>query len=786
MPASPPREARPEDEDPLDALLTRVLLAPARDRPAELERACAEHPDLSSELRRRAEALDALGLWSADEQPCEELPAQLGDFRPLERLGAGGMGVVFRAAQVSLGREVALKLVRPDYLYFPLARERFRREVEAAARLRHPGIVPVYAVGEERGLPYFAMELVEGCTLAEVLDELRGSEPAALGGADLALAVSRRTGVRPRALEEAFGRRSWVDACIEIARRVAEALQHAHARSILHRDVKPSNLMLDVEGRVMLLDFGLASGAEGERTTRTGSQLGTLHYMSPEQVRGEALDARADVYSLGAVLYECLTLRPPFQGATALAIQQRILSGDVRPARAVNRRVGRDADRVCGMALEVARERRYSSAELFARDLWNVLGRGPVLARPPSPLRSASRFARRHPTASVGLGLGLLLATGIPTALYWQQRAHSGQLEESLGREQTARQAESAANRLLEQSLASEREARSEESRAREDAESTLQILGNVLLDATPERLQGRPLVVEDILERGAADLPALADSPGVQRVYLRVLGDAFRSVGRFDRAIELLRQATELERATGSGRSWPLVLALNSLGTSLQMRGRLGEAVAAFEQALEVCDESMPGGRAGIALLHNNLGGALYQLREHARALEHQQAALDLYLESTPVDDVQVCTARCNLALLLLEMGRREEAREHAEMGLELARAPERLDASARAQSFNSIAIVYARLGRAQVAEDLRREAIDLLREVHERGDVFLALALYNLGQQLSDQGRQDEALELLDESVRMMDELGLADHPNAALFRSALDAVARQQATR
>ncbi len=767
MPTLPALDPPSEDEDPVEAILTRCLLAPAEEREGELERACRENPELARELKTRAAALDALGLLSPPAS-AEELPPQLGDFRPLERLGAGGMGVVFRAEQVSLAREVALKLVRPDYLFFPGARERFRREVEAVARLKHPGIVPVYSVGEERGLPYFAMELVEGCTLAELLEELGERDPAALDGADLVQAFRRRTRADARRLEESFGGRSWVEASLEIARQVAEALQHAHERGILHRDVKPSNIMLDAGGRVMLLDFGLTSGQDGQRVTRTGSRLGTLHYMSPEQVRGEELDKGADVYALGASLYELLTLRPPFQGASALAIQERILAGGAPPPRSLNRRVGRDADVVCRTAFEPDRARRYASAELLARDLANALAHRPVIARRPGPLLAASRWARRHPTTSVGLALGVLLAAGIPSALYLQQVGHASELE--------------AANRDLERSLEREREAHAEEQRAREDAESTLDVLGNVLLDATPERLQGRPLVVEDILERGVAAVPLLAQRPGVQGVYLRVLGDAFRRIGRLDRAIELLRQSAQLERETGAERSWPLLLALNSLGSALQLRGRIDEAIDVFEEALEGCLATLPSDPRAIALFHNNLGGALYDRRDYAGAVEHQREALALYLQETPPDLEQVCTARSNLALLVLELGNAEEARELADQALATVREPNALEPIVQAQILNSIAIVQDRLGGEEQSEALRREALTTLRGIYAKGDLYLAATLYNLGRQLAGQGREDEALELLDEAVRMMDELGLADHPNAARYRAELDAVVRR----
>src|SRR5262245_14455379 len=276
----------PSDEPdlPLDRvgeLMERCLARPEAEQRDAIEQACAEHPDVAAELRARVAFLSGIGLGP---ESAPDVPERLGEFRLLERLGGGGMGVVHRAEQGSLGRIVALKLVRPELLFFSGARDRFRREIETIARLHHPGIVQVFVAGEDRGVPWFAMELVEGCSLAEVLASLSVRAPESLSGSDLLRVVRERTKTAETAAPPlpAFTR-SWTAACVEITRQVAEALDHAHAQGIVHRDVKPSNVLLTPDGRARLVDFGLTSSVQDERITRSGAQVGTLHYMSPQQ-----------------------------------------------------------------------------------------------------------------------------------------------------------------------------------------------------------------------------------------------------------------------------------------------------------------------------------------------------------------------------------------------------------------------------------------------------------------------------------------------------------------------
>ena len=768
-------------DDPIEDLMARCLEAPLEERASRLERLCGEHPVHAAELRARFEVLRAMGLGYALEGSAPAaMPERLGDFRLIERLGGGGMGVVYRALQLSLGREVALKVVRPELCFFPGAQLRFQREVEAVARLKHPGIVPVYAVGHERGLPYFAMELVEGCTLADVLSALAGRDPATLGGQDLA-AVLRGRGIAPEASAASVFAGSWVDACLALARDVADALAHAHSRGIVHRDVKPSNVVLSPRGRAVLLDFGLTSSGAAERLTSTGTQPGTPLYMAPEQVRGERVDARADVYALGVTLHELLALEPRFQGRDPLALRAAILEGRAQPLRERNPRVPRDVEAIVRVASDLAPERRYASASLLARDLEHALARRPVLARPPGAGVLTLRWVRRHPTASTAAALGLLLAAGVPSALYVQQSRHARELDRSLERETRARSELSLANTGLEEALARERGLLEDEREARLAAEASVNFLFNLVHEATPERLQGRTFSLETWLERGLATLDELSYRPEFTGLFLMFAGEALVSLGKLDRAAEVLRQAVEAEAARGGAPSGMIPRIQSALATALQRRGRFDEAEELFREALAGYREANGEESVHVAIARNNLGNLLLEAGRLAEAEEELGGAIATYAKLADRDLGTLIVMRSNRAHLLVELGFAREAIDEGQRTLADVHSLPEPDLLLEGSVLNLLARARRKTGDLGGAESDLRAALERYERVYSGPDARTAAVRFALGEVLEDLGRRDEALELFARCADDLQSLGLADHRDAAIYRLRRDALAQ-----
>jgi WD40 repeat protein/tRNA A-37 threonylcarbamoyl transferase component Bud32 len=443
------------------------------ERPA-LQDYADRYPDLADDIRQLFPALAEIEQAEGDRHAPVAAAAtvgapplqQIGDYRVLREVGRGGMGVVYEAEQVSLGRRVALKILPPQVAKDDKALQRFRREAKAAAKLHHTNIVPVFEVGQDGDTCFYAMQFIQGQGLDEVIEELHrlrltssgagpslrdrrdpsggqpgGSRseadapvlglaarslwagqfaaPEATEGYALVAAATERpaatstsSAVLPGQTELSAvesDRRHFFTSVARVGQQVAAALAYAHQRGVVHRDVKPSNLLLDAAGVVWVTDFGLAKTAD-DGLTQTGDLVGTLRYMAPERLQGEC-DTRADVYALGLTLYELLTLRRAFDAPDRLRLMDEIRRREPPRPRALDPRVPRDLETIVLKAMDKDARRRYPSADDLGEDLRRFLSDEPIRARRASLAEGLARWCRHHP-AVAGLTFALLLVFG--------------------------------------------------------------------------------------------------------------------------------------------------------------------------------------------------------------------------------------------------------------------------------------------------------------------------------------------------------------------------------------
>ena len=573
----------------IDELLETCILALERGEQETVEKLLAEHPNAAPELRRRLDRLAALGVLAAPSSG-PDIPERLGEFRLLRQIGRGGMGVVYLAEQDALERQVALKLVHPEQLYFGGARQRFRREVLSIARLQHPGIVPILTCGEHEGIPYYAMELVHGASLAEVVAQLVGTSPLALDGETLRGALHRcmtRKHDHSPVLDAPVFQGTWSKVCCRLVRQAAQALQHAHEQGVLHRDLKPSNLLLTEAGRVRVIDFGLASASGELRITRSGSTLGSLPYMAPEQLRGERahVDRRCDVYQLGVTMYELLTTRLPHGDDSDGTTRERILAGLVSAPSRLNANVHPDVDAICLKAMDVDPGRRYPDAGALADDLLAFLEQRTVVARrPPLPVR-ARRYVRRHPFSTATAIVALVVFVFGPIAFALQQAAANADIQDAL----TSAEARRA---IAEQNF-----------------DEALRAVDLMLLRTSQARLAKMPrtsalrrqLVIDAItVHERLVSTTATGDArlEGARARSLRKLGKLHHELGELDEAEHALDTARTILLELISGAPVPdderlrshlqeLAASERGLASLYGRTGRANERLAAYERAL-------------------------------------------------------------------------------------------------------------------------------------------------------------------------------------------------------
>ncbi|TWU08329.1 serine/threonine-protein kinase [Stieleria varia] len=577
------------------------------------------------ESARRQNAQRPSGLASLG----SKRPERLGDFRIIRQIGRGGMGVVFEAEQISLGRTVAIKVLPQSMLQEDKQVQRFHVEAQFAASLHHTNIVPVFGFGEDAGYHFYVMQRING----QGLDRVR------LSGSPLD-----------------------VDLVIKIGKQAASALHYAHRQGVLHRDVKPANLLLDQDDNLWITDFGVAKAIESVGQTRTNDVVGTLRYMAPEHFLGSA-NPRSDVYSLGCTLYELLAGHPAFDDESIrAALVRRMPVEAAAPIRKINRSVPRDLETILNKAMAADESDRYQDAGELADDLERLANGDPIHARRHSPLELTLRFAKRKPAVAALTALSTLLLAAIALTSTWGYLRNQSLLSDAVASRAAARSTATVATDALDQLFA--------------------RFAGDDLLSDIMRSSNGE-------ISSSSAITPAV--SPETAAILQDLLGyyDRIAKMQSFDSVVQATEDVDELDLHTMQSAA----TAKFHIGSIHWRLGRYYAAANAFK--LSLADHRMLDRASGqsstvesvvrqVGLL-NRIALALYQLSDHEDADQYIERALNL-IDQSPADIAK--TPACRFA----------KARSHYLLGFHL-RPGMTADSMPSAIMVNSIAAGRDRL---------------------------------------------------------------------------------------
>jgi serine/threonine protein kinase len=595
----------PATEDPRVLQLVQEYLAllEAGQRP-DRDAFLTRHPEIAAEVAECLDGLEFVHAAAPQLRPPSgptnvdlSLAAPLGDYRIGREIGRGGMAVVYEAEQLSLGRRVALKVLPFAAAFDARHLQRFKNEAQAAAHLHHSHIVPVYAVGSERGVHFYAMQLIDGQSLAALIHQLRegradpnSSRPA---GSTPASTTALTQAAATLSTERSRGSPAFYRTIAHMGIQAAEALEHAHQEGIVHRDVKPANLLLDVRGQLWVTDFGLAQFHADAALTLTGDLVGTLRYMSPEQARlPRILDHRTDIYSLGLTLYELLTLEPAFAGTDRQELLRRIAEEEPRPPRSLDRSIPVDLETIVLKAIAKDPADRYAAAQDFAEDLKRFLTDQPIRARRPSMWERVIKWSRRH-RSLVGAGmLSVLLAAAVLavfTLLIARQRA--------------------AAMAALERAALEQAHAEANFEKARRAVDELFTQIGEEPLRDNPRLKDSRRQLLEAALAFYQAFIDQARDAPAQQAELAAV-------------RTRMARIIAELAAPQGGSEKMFQALLLtekavqDDLGLTRDQVARLNERFDKLWQPLREFDKRGPGAEKAIAdILHPQQAQRLWQI---------------------------------------------------------------------------------------------------------------------------------------------------------------------------
>ncbi len=791
--------------------------------PLDKEELLRQNPDLAGPLDTYFRSLDELHEVAAGFVNCSQSEKQeretadcgnqrrLGDFVLLHEIGRGGMGVVYEAQQVSLNRRVALKILPFAAVLDSKQIARFKNEARAAAQLEHSNIVSVFAVGVERGVHYFAMQYVDGQPLDRAIAEMR--EAAGRRRNDLAQTPAGDATSAPEAIVDAViaednfaaetacvrptrtsmlvrqsdDRPEYFRTVVRLGIQAAGALHAAHEFGIVHRDVKPSNLLLDSDGKLWVTDFGLARFQTDATLTRTGDIIGTTRYMSPEQISGQndLIDRRTDIYSLGATLYELLVLRPAFEDDDARTLLTRIQQDEPKRLRQLEPRIPRDLETVILKAMSKRRGERYRTAQRFADDLQRILDGRPTVARPPTlPQRVGRWAARRQRFVMAGAAVCLLALVGMVVSTVLIAR---------------------------EKNKAEQNFARAEQ--YFRDAREVVDHLGARLAEQLSE-VPGATQVRRDLLRktlqyyRGFAEQtkndPALKTDLAL--TYSKI-GTLASEVGSVEEAIEAHRSACELCKQLAAGEPTKreherrLAVCQNNLGLALSQSGRTEDARQSFEAAIRLQQELLEGAGDNeqyledLALSYNNMGLLKGKTGDEAAATVSFEKAIEIQ-ERLLVADADNADRLRNLAASLNNLAtyslEKSPARTIELYEKVLGYQQKASRACPRDLEYRSdVSLTYNNLGTAQMrahqfsdavrsykqAVAAQRELVSLVpsnRAFQHR----LAVDLNNLGLALYQLGQIADARQAFQQALALQEPLA-RQNPNDADLQSSLGGV-------
>ncbi|MFT7487269.1 MAG: serine/threonine protein kinase [Candidatus Paceibacteria bacterium] len=693
-----------------------------------LDQLLADHPHREDDLRDSLDALRSAGLLKPEVDVEENFPEELGGYTLKRRLGSGGMGVVFLAENTK-GEVVALKLIRPEQLYFDRARARFQRELDSAALLKHPGIVGVLGSGEEHGIPFLVQDWIPGASLDTLLRGLTTRVPEELSSSDMAAALKSALPPEmgsPTPDEQAFGG-SYEDTVLRIVAQVARALEHAHSNGVLHRDVKPSNIMLTAQGQAILVDFGLATVPEAHRWTRTGAQPGSLPYMAPEQIEGSSrdLDARTDIYGLGVTLFELLTLQKPFRSQSAVQLRSLILDANPDPPRRFHPLLSKEVETLCLKAMDRDPRQRYRSAAEFAEDIERQLARKQIQARPIGVALRMLRWARRRPAQAAALLLITVGPIGWALVTQWamtqvqaayqvEQEARASadrhleltldairRLLRGMANDSFARTPHMQRTRLEAIELAQEMVGELEKERpndlvVREELGHIMRFKGDVLGDIgrfeeARASYKAQVQIFSDLMAIGPSQLRPLYKremSLGNERyAALNTLsGPTPEVLEEYESALQLLREVAAENMVDGAGKA-QLTVGLKIYAILLLDAGRLEEALAIAEEGVDLTSsllEENPANakfnqnaaniRSARLLITASLGPVDTDLAESKLILKLSTRAAALDPEDPRIRENLIEHTR-SYSLGLTRLGQIDEALKHSQAALEQVR---------------------------------------------------------------------------------------------------------------